>query len=264
MSQAPGNNCDRRAAHHLPDGRAVRSTAIYPERSVKPTSDIVLSSRASASLAWRKNITFEIRAGEVVGLAGLMGIRSIGTRSNAVSASIDLPRGKSASTAACRSTPATAMAAGVAFLTEDRRGEGLVMDFTIAEKHGARFRCRRSPEHSAGRSKEIAPVAAEMAARCIFDGQGRRNDGQGTCRAATSRRSSSQMASPPASPVHPRRADAWHRTSGRSRKSTASSTASLRAEAPFLLISSEIEELIGLSDRILTITAANDRQLRAL
>ncbi|MFC3071997.1 sugar ABC transporter ATP-binding protein [Shinella pollutisoli] len=113
-------------------GRSI--DAIYPERSVKPKDDVVLSVSGLSQPGVAKDIGFEIRAGEVVGLAGLMG----SGRSELARMLFGLDRfargeiridGKPL----VDPTPATAMAAGVAFLTEDRRGEGLIMDFTIAE-----------------------------------------------------------------------------------------------------------------------------------
>ena len=113
-------------------GRSI--DAIYPERTVAPKSEVVLSVRGLSQPGVAEDITFDIHAGEVLGLAGLMG----SGRSELARMLFGLDRfargeihlgGKPLTDP----TPASAMAAGMAFLTEDRRGEGLVMDFTIAE-----------------------------------------------------------------------------------------------------------------------------------
>jgi ABC-type sugar transport system ATPase subunit len=113
-------------------GRSIDT--IYPER--KPTSKdkpmLVIEGLSQPGVA--ENVSFNIRSGEVVGLGGLMGSgRSELAR---MIFGIDhFAQGKITvdGTPLVDPTPAKSMEAGLAFLTEDRRGEGLVMDFSIAE-----------------------------------------------------------------------------------------------------------------------------------
>jgi ABC-type sugar transport system ATPase subunit len=113
-------------------GRSI--DAIYPERTVAPRSEVVLKVARLGQPGVAENITFEIRAGEVVGLAGLMGAG----RSELARMLFGLDpylRGtvEISGELLVDATPSKAMEAGIAFLTEDRRGEGLVMDFSIAD-----------------------------------------------------------------------------------------------------------------------------------
>ena len=113
-------------------GRSI--DAIYPERTAKPKAETVLEVDGLSQPGVAENISFRIHAGEVVGLAGLMGAG----RSELARMLFGLDpfaRGtiRLDGVQLVDPTPARAMQAGIAFLTEDRRGEGLVMDFSIAE-----------------------------------------------------------------------------------------------------------------------------------
>jgi ABC-type sugar transport system ATPase subunit len=113
-------------------GRSIDT--IYPARAATPRSEVALSVRHLGQPGVAENITFDIHVGEVVGLAGLMGsgrselARMIFGLDPFATGTIEV-----AGEALSSPTPAAAMAAGIAFLTEDRRHEGLLMDFSIAE-----------------------------------------------------------------------------------------------------------------------------------
>ncbi|WP_368904584.1 sugar ABC transporter ATP-binding protein [Taklimakanibacter lacteus] len=113
-------------------GRAIDT--IYPERMVPPRADPVLRVEGLAQPGVAKDITFDIKEGEVVGLGGLMG----SGRSELARMIFGLDafsRGRIivGDKVLANPTPREAIDAGMAFLTEDRRGEGLLMDFSIAE-----------------------------------------------------------------------------------------------------------------------------------
>ncbi|MER8828938.1 sugar ABC transporter ATP-binding protein [Mesorhizobium sp. M0938] len=113
-------------------GRSI--DAIYPERKVRPAAETVLSVRGLSQPGVCEAISFDIHAGEIVGLAGLMG----SGRSELARMLFGLDRFSSGTIHLDGQelhdpSPAKAMTAGMAFLTEDRRGEGLIMDFSIAE-----------------------------------------------------------------------------------------------------------------------------------
>jgi ribose transport system ATP-binding protein len=81
-----------------------------------------------------KGLDFTVRAGEVLGVAGLMG----SGRSETARILFGLDPYQSGSIRVDgkpldRPTPSAAMDAGMAFLTEDRRVEGLLMEGTIAD-----------------------------------------------------------------------------------------------------------------------------------
>jgi rhamnose transport system ATP-binding protein len=102
-------------------------------RAAEPDRDVVL--RVSNLDDGRRisGVSFDIRRGEIFGLAGLMGAgRTEVARAifgvNRVSGSIEVD-----GRAIHHMTPKRAIAAGMAFVTEDRRGEGLFIDRSIRE-----------------------------------------------------------------------------------------------------------------------------------
>ena len=102
-------------------------------RAAEPGRDVVL--RVSNLDDGRRisGVSFDIRRGEIFGLAGLMGAgRTEVARAifgvNRASGSIEVD-----GRAMHRMTPKRAIAAGMAFVTEDRRGEGLFIDRSIRE-----------------------------------------------------------------------------------------------------------------------------------
>jgi len=110
-----------------------RELSGYMPRAVEPGRDIVL--RVSNLDDGRRisGVSFDIRRGEIFGLAGLMGAgRTEVARAifgvNRASGSIEVD-----GRAIHHMTPKRAIAAGMAFVTEDRRGEGLFIDRSIRE-----------------------------------------------------------------------------------------------------------------------------------
>jgi rhamnose transport system ATP-binding protein len=102
-------------------------------RAAEPGRDVVL--RVSNLDDGRRisGVSFDVRRGEIFGLAGLMGAgRTEVARAifgvNRASGSIEVD-----GRAIPRMTPKRAIAAGMAFVTEDRRGEGLFIDRSIRE-----------------------------------------------------------------------------------------------------------------------------------
>ena len=113
-------------------GRSIDT--IYPARTVRPGREPVLRIDRLSQPGVAHEISLAIHAGEILGLAGLMG----SGRSELARMIFGLDRFATGTirigeTTLDRPTPGAAMDAGIAFLTEDRRGEGLLMDFSIAE-----------------------------------------------------------------------------------------------------------------------------------
>jgi rhamnose transport system ATP-binding protein len=102
-------------------------------RAAEPSGDVVLRVRNLDDGRRVTGVSFDIRGGEIFGLAGLMGAgrtevaRAIFGVSRA-SGSIEID-----GHAIHRITPKRAIRAGMAFVTEDRRGEGLFIDRSIRE-----------------------------------------------------------------------------------------------------------------------------------
>lgn len=108
-------------------------TERYPVRNPS-YGEVVLEVRNASSKGLFENINFTVRAGEILGFSGLMGsgrteiMRTIFGLDTLDSGEIFI-RGKKANIR----KPADAVKHGIGFITEDRKDEGLVLDFSIRE-----------------------------------------------------------------------------------------------------------------------------------
>jgi rhamnose transport system ATP-binding protein len=106
-------------------------STLFPKRDV-PIGDVVLDVADLGRAGVFADVSFQVRAGEIVALAGLVGAG----RSEVVRAVFGVdPRDTGRVTVAGRALPAgdprAAMAAGVALVPEDRRQQGLVLEASI-------------------------------------------------------------------------------------------------------------------------------------
>ncbi len=114
-------------------GRAIET--LFPARPPRPTVPVpVLDVRGVSEPGVLQDITLQVNQGEIVGLAGLMG--SGRTELARILFGLD-PHARGSIRVAGRTLRScdlgARIAAGVAFLTEDRRQEGLMMGASIAE-----------------------------------------------------------------------------------------------------------------------------------
>jgi ABC-type sugar transport system ATPase subunit/ribose/xylose/arabinose/galactoside ABC-type transport system permease subunit len=125
----PAALLDRDRAVQLMVGRPL--AAIYPSRTHRPGA-VVLGVRGLTRRGVFADISFEVRTGEILGLAGLVGsgrteiARVLFGIDRADDGTIELNDRQVAF-----ADPAAAMAAGIAYISEDRLGQSLVMDFPI-------------------------------------------------------------------------------------------------------------------------------------
>ena len=104
----------------------------YPKREAN-IGDVVLEVDGLVGNRFH-NVSFNVRAGEIVGFSGLMGagrtevMRALFGADHHQAGVIKL-KGK----AIRIKTPSDAIKHGIAFLTEDRKGEGLLLDFSLRE-----------------------------------------------------------------------------------------------------------------------------------
>jgi rhamnose transport system ATP-binding protein len=105
--------------------------ALFPKQDVEP-GEVVLEVRDLSRAGIFEDISFDVRAGEIVALAGLVGAgRSEVVRSVFGIDSRDSGEVRVAGKPLPAGRPKAAMAAGVALVPEDRRQQGLVMDLSI-------------------------------------------------------------------------------------------------------------------------------------
>ena len=129
IGMGPTGEIDRDEAVRMMVGRPL--SMIYPQRRCSPGQMVFEAAGLSRDGAFA-DISFTVRAGEVVGLGGLVG--SGRTEVARVLFGIDRPTAgeiKLAGKPAAFADASCAMAAGVAYVSEDRLGQSLVMDFPI-------------------------------------------------------------------------------------------------------------------------------------
>ncbi len=112
-------------------GRQIEN--LFPSRDSQP-GEVVLEATGLTQPGVVKDVGFSLRSGEVLGVSGLMGAG----RSELARILFGLDPHKSGSIkvegkALENPSPETCMARGLAFLTEDRRGEGLLMEASIRD-----------------------------------------------------------------------------------------------------------------------------------
>ncbi|MDQ1004380.1 ribose transport system ATP-binding protein [Neobacillus niacini] len=105
----------------------------FPKRNPTP-GETVLQVKGLTKKGHFKDVNFSVRAGEIVGVSGLMGagrteiMRAIYGLDEIDSGEIWLKGEK-----VTIKTPDQAVKAGIGFITEDRKDEGLILDFSIRD-----------------------------------------------------------------------------------------------------------------------------------
>ncbi|MBV9440197.1 MAG: sugar ABC transporter ATP-binding protein [Candidatus Eremiobacteraeota bacterium] len=133
---------------------------------IAPDAPVVLSVRGlSAAGAVRiRDVSFDVRAGEIVGLAGLVGagrtdiVRAI--------AGADVPMTGEIAVDGERvvvRSPGSAIRAGIALITEDRKAQGLVLGMTVRENVTLAHLPRFAPRSFIDRAAEVAATGEEVA-----------------------------------------------------------------------------------------------------
>jgi ribose transport system ATP-binding protein/rhamnose transport system ATP-binding protein len=119
----------RERAVALMVGRAL--STLYPPRT-REAGAVVLEARGLSRHGAFDDISFDLRAGEIVGLGGLVG--SGRTEVARVLFGVDRPTAgeiRIGGAPASFASPRDAMAAGIAYVSEDRIGQSLIMEFAV-------------------------------------------------------------------------------------------------------------------------------------
>ncbi|MDQ3651094.1 MAG: sugar ABC transporter ATP-binding protein [Acidobacteriota bacterium] len=107
-----------------------------PRQHINGEGDIVLEVRDLSAPPALKHASFELRRGEILGIAGLMGsgrtemVRAIFGLDPAATGAFTL---HSRAIDARGATPSQRLAQGIGYLSEDRKGEGLALALSIAD-----------------------------------------------------------------------------------------------------------------------------------
>jgi ribose transport system ATP-binding protein len=104
---------------------------LYPKPETEP-GEVLLRATGITRAGVLEDCSFEVRAGEIVGLAGLVGAgRTELARAVFGADPIDAGTVELAGRAVRIDSPAAAIAAGLGYLTEDRKGNGLALQLGV-------------------------------------------------------------------------------------------------------------------------------------
>jgi ribose transport system ATP-binding protein len=113
------------------------SQTLFPARPPRKDSnrDVLLEVKDLAALPLLKNASFELHRGEILGIAGLMGsgrsqlLRALYGLNRIASGTIKIKDDRAAN----GGTPRIRLVQGVGYLSEDRKGEGLALNLSVAD-----------------------------------------------------------------------------------------------------------------------------------
>jgi inositol transport system ATP-binding protein len=140
-------------------------TQMFPKMEV-PIGEVVLSIKNLCLDGVFKDISFDVRAGEIVGMAGLVG----SGRSNVAETLFGVTPASSGSIAIngkpiTIDTPAKALGAGMAFLTEDRKETGCFLSLNIQENMDSAVLNQRYVSNGFVQNKQLNADCIAMAQR---------------------------------------------------------------------------------------------------
>jgi ribose transport system ATP-binding protein len=126
----PGKTLSQMDMAQLMVGRELAT--LYPEKTATPTAHPMLAVRGATVPGYAKDVSFTVHKGEILGFAGMIGAGRtelfegiLGLRPGSASVELD---GK----AMHFHSPREAIDAGIGYLTEDRKGKGLLLQERLA------------------------------------------------------------------------------------------------------------------------------------
>ncbi|HEY1782679.1 MAG TPA: sugar ABC transporter ATP-binding protein [Roseiarcus sp.] len=157
----PGRTLSQMDMARLMVGREL--AALYPEKASKPSGEPVLSVRNAHVPGYVEDVSFTLRKGEILGFAGMIGAGRtelfeglIGLRPARASVQLD---GKPIHF----QSPRAALDAGISYLTEDRKGKGLLLQERLAPNLTLSALARIHPGLYLRRSREAAAIKEAVA-----------------------------------------------------------------------------------------------------
>jgi ribose transport system ATP-binding protein len=139
--------------------------AKFPPRTSVPGTEVLLSARGLRREGVFDDVGFELRRGEILGFAGLMGAgRTEVARAVFGADPLDAGSVELGGQALRIRSPRDAIAQGLAYLSEDRKGQGLAVNMTVA--HNV---CMANMDAICSRAGFIRPEAEAAATRSYVD-----------------------------------------------------------------------------------------------
>jgi ribose transport system ATP-binding protein len=255
VSAGPRDGYDERRLVSEMVGRAVEQ--LYPARAPAPPREPVLRVEGLCRPPAFRDVSLTVHAGEIVGLAGLMGAgrtelaRAIFGADPVTSGRVIL-RGRPHAP-----SPRRSVHGGIAFLTENRREEGLLMDASVAENAALVVLPRLALRRAAGwvRRRALRQVVATNTAAVRLHGAALHRQTARTLSGGNQQKVvlAKWLAARPGVFLldEPTRGI----DVGAKQEVYRTVHALAAAGSAVLMISSEIEELIGMCDRILVMAA---------
>ena len=209
VGEHPAASVTRDEIIKLMVGREI--TQMFPKQTV-PIGDVVLSVKNLTLEGRFRDISFDLRKGEILGLAGLVG----SGRSNVAETLFGVTPATSGTIAIEGSeiairNPGVAMDAGMAFLTEDRKESGCFLLLSVVDNMQVavlRDNYVRAGFVDESASRKAVPGADGELARAHARS---RRAGPQSLRRQSAEGADRALADDPSAHPHPRRADARHR-----------------------------------------------------
>jgi rhamnose transport system ATP-binding protein len=131
-----------------------RAVTLFPKSEAR-IGDVLLEARNLAAAGAFRDVSFTVRAGEIVGFAGLVGAG----RTEVARTLFGIERPTAGEVflegrPVRFNTPSAALRAGIAYVPEDRHQDGLVLDFSIAENVTLPILARLFPRFLVSRAAE--------------------------------------------------------------------------------------------------------------
>lgn len=131
VTRRPTASLTRHDMANLMVGREIAD--LFPARDAVPAGDPLLQVRAFTVPGWASDVSFEVRAGEILGFAGLVGAG----RTELFEGLLGLRKASGEVTLGGKvvrlHSPREAANEGITYLSEDRKGKGLHVDFGLRE-----------------------------------------------------------------------------------------------------------------------------------
>ena len=249
VGSLPASRLDRDRLITMMVGREL--TQLFPKNNL-PTDRVAISVRGLSQEGVFSDVSFDVRCGEILGVAGLVGSR----RTEVAETLFGLRRPSSGEITIDGGpvridSPAAAIERGIAFLTEDRMGSGLFPPLNVHEN--MEVPVLDGEFVSGGFVKQARLLEACRAAAAavhvkrpdhLFEPVQHLSGGN------QQKVLVGPMAADRAAHIDSRRADARHRRRREGRNSPIDSTLAAGGAA-VIMISSEMPEILGMSDRVM-------------
>lgn len=130
VSTHPGHTLSQMDMAHLMVGRELN--ALYPAKTAQPTHEPVLAVHGASVPGWARDVSFTVHKGEILGFAGMIGAGRTELFEGIVGLRPATAQLEIHGQPVQLRTQREAIDAGIGYLTEDRKGKGLLLQDGLA------------------------------------------------------------------------------------------------------------------------------------